>query len=127
MPDDDIERAILACLLWGPRPVSTAVDTIDVEAFTDPVTRSLVLVALEHPDVDHLWTHARETGISAEDLTARVTHWLPPRQREGLAYYVDRLNEAADRRRVRAELLRLADTLERPGGPDRVRARLVMA
>jgi hypothetical protein len=127
MRDDEIERAILCCLLWGPRAASTAADAIDVEAFTDPVTRSLVLAALERPDVAHLWTRAREVGISPKDLTARVTYWLPPRQREGLAYYVDRLNEAADRRKVRAELLRLADTLERPGGPERVRARLVSA
>lgn len=128
MRDDEIERAILTCLLWGPEAQSEALaHTIDVAAFADPVTRSLVAVAVEDPTVAAMWTHAKAAGIPPEDLTKRVTAWLPPRQRDGLGYYVDKLHEARDRREVRAELVRLADTLERPGGPDRVRARLVTA
>jgi hypothetical protein len=120
-----LERwTIFAAVLGDPRQLEDLLEELTLDLFGDPWCRDVV--AALHEDyrgptaiavhLARMGWRPRCSAPSFADAFLTDIGWHP----EALPFYLGRLKEAADRRRVLARLVALADRLEHPGGPCRV-------
>ncbi|CAN5765194.1 hypothetical protein BH23ACT2_BH23ACT2_20820 [soil metagenome] len=123
--------------VWGPRPeLADAIENrhLSADLFVDPIRGATVeavlgLVADSHQvDAPAVCRRLMDGGTPEYDAVQAVV--LPGVfeaagcRTGGLGHYVHRLHEAAERRRIMDQLVTMANTLEHPGDPARVAARL---
>lgn len=132
--DLTIQRTAVNTLLFGTQAADLrpkALAAVDAGHFTDPWCAAVAAAAVEVvPTVDITQPGALMLAVH-RSLVTKGTHrdrdfWqlvmadVEPGRLNALPLLLHKLAEAAERRRVMARLVALADTLERPGGPARV-------
>lgn len=119
----DAELAAVNACLWGPTDqLAGLLGELDSGLFVDPWCREVVelvhqgATTVDMPDALRArgWVGPCAPSVVLADVTAAGGRL------DALAFYLGRLREGQERRRVLAQLVALADTLERPGGPARV-------
>jgi hypothetical protein len=125
-----LERATVNAAVWGTQaadlvPELRAAELVDpwCSAVVSAIADVSTMADTSQPGALALATHERlvATGIHEDrDFYRLCLADVPPGTLDALPFLLGQLDEAAQRRRVLARLVALADTLERPGGPARV-------
>lgn len=136
MSDDlALEGALANAAVWGPPDQAAAmVPELRSAEVVDPWCRAVLdAVADASPLVDPtpgamaMAVHERLVAQGIDDFARLVLADVEPGTLHALPFLLGRLDEAQERRKLRARLVALADTLERPGGPARVAEVIGMA
>lgn len=127
-----LERAATNAAVWGDQ-APDLLDELDRAVITDPWCEAVVaaVVAVHRSGADtrefrhvvHVHESLVDRGVHAPSdfhQLAMVDVAEAGASIEALPLYLHLLHEAAERRTLLARLVALADTLEHPGGPERV-------
>lgn len=132
-----IEDLAAHAAIWGPAAELTDVlenGQLHADLFVDPVRKLTVEAVLglaadgHQVDAPAVCRRLMAAGVAEYEAVQAVV--LPGvfeaagRRTGGLAHYLHRLHEAAERRQVMDRLVALAAAVDTPGGPARVAARL---
>lgn len=133
MKPDDLEALALHSALYDePEPVLAAIDdgTFSAALFVDPIGRATaeaiidVVLAGSVPEPHVVAVELECTGLgraAARDAVLLVGTFQAAGCRcGGLGHYLFKLAEERDRRDLELQLLAMAETLHKPGGPARV-------
>ena len=130
-----LELATVNAAVWG-NQAADLVPELRAAEFVDPWCAAVVSAVADvlpmgntAPGALAMATHERLVELGhhrPRDFWQLALADVPPGTLHALPWLLGRLEEAAERRRVMARLVALADTLERPGGPARVAELLAM-
>ncbi len=129
----DLEMAVVNAALWGPDTFAH-VDELAAAEFLDPWCRDVVAVLLDLFSIFEPGSIFARVAPVAVAERMKALGWRPLTSPSiflaevtgagysitALPQYLDQLRDLAQRRRLLARLVALADTLERPGGAARV-------